>query len=517
MATKRGFLFVCVLALASSSAYVTDGALINRKFFPEDFIFGAGESAYQIEGAADEDGRAPSIWDTFTKQHPEKIDGGSNGDIADDFYHRYKEDIKQMKEMGLDSFRFSISWSRILPRGKLSGGVNPLGIKFYNDLINELLANGIKPFVNLYHWDLPQVLEDEYGGLLSPKIVEDFRDYADLCFKEFGDRVKHWTTMNEPNLVAMNGYASGIFAPGRCSNYIGNCTAGNSATEPYIVAHHFLLCHATAVNLYKAKYQDSQKGIIGITISASWTVPINQTLASRMAAVRDFDFTFGWFVEPITYGRYPKTMRKIVGSRLPKFTKKESNMLKKSLDFLGVNYYSASYAADNPYSNSVNLSYTTDNHATVTADRNGIPIGEPTPVSFIYIYPRGIRAVLLYIKEKYENPPVIITENGVGETNNSSLPIKEALNDKLRIKYLSRHLAYLLKAIKALLRSCPYRPRAIEVISAHSPSCDNLTSDAQFNEKIALTIVDKVRRITKIPRFPPGMRSDRYSDATVEG
>nr|POE85716.1 beta-glucosidase 17 [Quercus suber] len=159
----------------------------------------------------------------------EKIADGSNGDVADDFYHRYKEDIKLMKKIGLDSFRFSISWSRILP--------------------------SIKPFVTLFHYDPPQALEDEYGGLLSPKIVNDYRDYVDFCFKTFGDRVKHWVTLNEPNNLGVNGYTSGSFAPGRCSSYLGNCTAGNSATESYIVAHHLILAHGAAVKLYKDKYQ----------------------------------------------------------------------------------------------------------------------------------------------------------------------------------------------------------------------------------------------------------------------
>ncbi|GMH20599.1 hypothetical protein Nepgr_022440 [Nepenthes gracilis] len=447
MAIKGG-LFLYLLTLAISTACVIGGAPFSRKSFPDGFLFGAGSAAFQIEGAAHEDGRGLSIWDTFTKQHPEKITDHSNADVADDFYHRYKEDVRLMKEMGLDVFRFSLSWPRILPRGKISGGVNPLGIKFYNDLIDELLANGIKPFVTLFHWDLPQSLEDEYGGFLSPKIVNDFIDFAELCYKEFGDRVKYWVTMNEPNTYSMNGYANGLFAPGRCSNYIGNCTTGNSATEPYIVSHHLLLCHANAINLYKQKYQVAQKGEIGITLAATWIVPINQTSESRMATSRAIDFQFGWFADPVTYGDYPKIMQATVGSRLPKFTKVESQLLNHSFDFLGINYYTANYAANDPYSNTVNLSYTTDNHADLTTEKNGIPIGDVTPVSWIYVYPRGIRDLMLYIKEKYNNPAIIITENGVGDANNSSLPTEEALKDNLRIRCLRRYLAYLLESIK---------------------------------------------------------------------
>ncbi|GMN55329.1 hypothetical protein TIFTF001_024450 [Ficus carica] len=148
-----------------------------------------------------------------------------------------------------------------MSEGKLNGGVNPLGVKFYNDLINELLDNGIKPLVTLWHFDTPQALEDEYDSWLSPKIVKDYLDYVDLCFKTFGDRIKFWVTMNEPNGHCMMGYDTGIFAPGRCSSYVGNCTVGNSATEPYIAAHHYLLSHAAAVQLYRQKYQVSQKMI----------------------------------------------------------------------------------------------------------------------------------------------------------------------------------------------------------------------------------------------------------------
>ncbi|XP_052724272.1 cyanogenic beta-glucosidase-like isoform X2 [Vigna angularis] len=161
-----------------------------------------------------------------------------------------------MKNMNLDSYRFLISWSRILPNGKLSGGINQEGIDYYNNVINELLANGIKPLVTLFHWDLPQTLEDEYGGFLSPLIIKDFRDYADVCFKAFGDRVKHWVTLNEPWTYSINGYANGTMAPGRCSSWVNpNCVGGDSGTEPYIVSHNQLLTHAAAVRVYKTKYQ----------------------------------------------------------------------------------------------------------------------------------------------------------------------------------------------------------------------------------------------------------------------
>ncbi|XAR60323.1 Beta-glucosidase, partial [Bertholletia excelsa] len=422
---------------------------LNRTSFPKGFVFGTASSAYQYEGGAKAGGKGPSIWDYFTHKYPEKITDGSNGDVADDSYHRYKEDVKIMKEMGLDAYRFSISWSRVLPRGKLSGGVNQEGINYYNNLINELLNKGIQPFVTLFHWDLPQALEDEYGGFLSPRIVDDYQDYVELCFKEFGDRVKHWITLNEPWSFANSGYVLGTLAPGRCSSWQHlNCTGGDSGTEPYIVAHNQLLAHAAAVKLYKQKYHASQKGNIGITLIAHWMVPFSKAWQNRAAAERAIDFMFGWFMDPISTGDYPQTMRKLVGNRLPKFTKEQSKMLKGSFDFLGLNYYTANYAANEPKSNSLHKSYLTDALVNLTKERNGVYIGAKTASDWLFVYPRGIYEILLYTKRKYNNPLIYITENGIDEVNNASLSLKEALIDVKRIDYYYRHLSFLLKAIK---------------------------------------------------------------------
>ncbi|KAA8520277.1 hypothetical protein F0562_014533 [Nyssa sinensis] len=418
----RGPLLFCFLALASTVGASNRFAPLNRSSFPAGFVFGAGSAAYQSEGAAFIDGKGPSIWDTFTHQHPEKIADHSTGDVAEDVYHRYKEDIVLMKKIGLDAFRFSISWSRVLPN--------------------------LQPYVTLFHWDLPQALEDEYGGFLSPKIVDDYRDYVDFCFKTFGDRIKHWFTLNEPYTFSLNGYATGTMAPGRCSNYIGNCTSGNSATEPYIVAHHLILSHAAGVKLYREKYKPYQNGQIGVTLVTNWFVPISLSAISQRAARRAIDFMFGWFLHPMTYGDYPKNMRALVGNRLPKFTEEESMMLQKSYDFLGVNYYTSNYASNAMVSNSMNLSMTTDNQANLTSVRNGVPIGQPTALNWLYVYPKGIRALVLYIKERYGNPSIYITENGIAEANNSTLPIKQALKDKLRILYHYGHLTFLSRAIK---------------------------------------------------------------------
>nr|GMC82421.1 beta-glucosidase 12-like [Ipomoea batatas] len=212
-------------------------------------------------------------------------------------------------------------------------------------------------------------MEEEYLGFLSPKIVEDFKDYAEVCFKEFGDRVKVWATLNEPWTFAAFGYDSGDFPPGRCSSWMDNngCpTTGNSATEPYIVAHHLLLAHAAASQLYKNGMQVTQKGDIGIVLVSNWFEPYSKTPSDAKAAKRALDFMFGWFMHPLARGKYPKSMRRIVGNRLPKFTSEEAKMVKGSFDFLGLNYYTSNYAANIPSPTRVNLRYSTDSRVNLT-------------------------------------------------------------------------------------------------------------------------------------------------------
>ncbi|GJN38518.1 hypothetical protein PR202_gb27568 [Eleusine coracana subsp. coracana] len=269
-----------------------DASGLTRLDFPEGFVFGAGSSAFQVEGAAAEDGRKPSIWDTFThavhkwfNRYVQMLtcytQDGSNADVSADQYHHYKvtlnvhitirdEDVKLMHEMGLDAYRFSIAWPRLIPDGR--GDINPKGLEYYNNLIDELIRHGIEPHATIYHFDLPQVLQDEYNGFLSPRFIEDFTAFADVCFKNFGDRVKRWVTLNEPNIEPIGGYDFGTQPPRRCSYPFGkNCTGGNSSTEPYIVAHHALLAHASAVSLYRNKYKATQGGQIGITLIGLWT------------------------------------------------------------------------------------------------------------------------------------------------------------------------------------------------------------------------------------------------------
>ncbi|KAI4333181.1 hypothetical protein L6164_018019 [Bauhinia variegata] len=417
---------------------------LNRSSFPADFVFGTASSAYQYEGAAFEGGRGPSVWDTLTHRHPDKIADHSNGDVADDSYHRYKEDVAIMKDIGFDAYRFSISWSRVLPKGNLKGGMNQEGVTYYNNLINELLSKGIQPFITLFHWDLPQALEDAYGGFLSPLIVKDFADYAELCFREYGDRVKHWITFNEPLSYIIGGYGTGGSPPMRCSKGMAaNCTAGDSGTEPYLASHNQILAHAAAVKIYREKYQVSQKGQIGITLNAPWVVPLSQSEADKRAASRALAFIYGWFMEPLNSGTYPIVMVKKVGGRLPNFSKLQSLMVKGSFDFIGLNYYTSSYVGSSPCLRGVGNALT-DSCTHSTVGRNGVLIGPKVGVNWVYSYPEGIQALLEYTKRKFNNPTIYITENGVDEVNDG----KKSLVDKVRINYFNQHLFYLQRAIR---------------------------------------------------------------------
>ncbi|KDP28153.1 hypothetical protein JCGZ_13924 [Jatropha curcas] len=424
--------FYLLLVLLNLAAAIFSADRYSRKDFPSDFIFGSGTSAYQVEGAADEDGRTPSIWDTYA--HAGNM-GGATGDVSVDQYHKYKEDVKLMAETGLDAYRFSISWSRLIPNGR--GPVNPKGLLYYNNLIDELVSHGIQPHVTLYHYDHPQALEDEYGGWISRKIVKDFTAYAEVCFREFGDRVKHWTTLNEPNIFLIFSYDLGMLPPNRCSPPFGfNCSQGNSTSEPYLVAHHLLLSHASAARLYKEKYQSKQLGLIGINVYGFGIVPLTNSTEDLLATQRANDFYLGLIADPVVFGDYPESVKRNAGSRLPVFTEHESNQVKGSFDFLGLNYYVEVQVKDN----SASLK---SEHRDLMADTaiemifNGDFQKDEYPID-----PRGLQAVLEYFKQFYGNPPVYIHENGQRNQRTSSL------EDTSRVKYMQANIGSVLDCIR---------------------------------------------------------------------
>lgn len=442
----RSSLVSALIILVGIITHTCGRVNITRGSFPKGFVFGTASSAYQYEGAVKEDGRGQSIWDTFAHSSGKIIDG-SNADVATDQYNLYPEDVMLMKDMGMDAYRFSISWTRIYPNG--TGAVNKAGIDHYNNLINTLLANGIQPYVTMYHWDFPQSLEDKYTGWLDRQSIQDYATYADTCFKEFGDRVKHWITFNEPHTVAIQGYDVGLQAPGRCSVLLrARCNGGNSATEPYVVGHNILLAHGATVDIYKKKYKAAQSGLIGISLDSFWYEPASNSKADIEATKRAIDFNLGWFLEPLITGDYPSSMRARVGNRLPKFSPKESNLVKGSYDFIGINHYTTWYASNgNP--NAFGLNDTVgDSHAITLPIVLGKPIPDRANSVWLFIVPHGIRSLMNYIKQTYGNPPVIITENGMDDANNPLVPIKVALKDDKRIKYHDGYLSNLLVAIK---------------------------------------------------------------------
>lgn len=399
--------------------------------FSNDFIWGTATSSYQIEGAHDADGKGPSIWDSFCTI-PNRIKNNQNGNVAIDHYHKYKEDVALLKSQGFKAYRFSISWSRIMPDGK--GKINEEGILFYSNLIDELLKNDIVPWVTLYHWDLPLALEMENDGWLNSDIVKSFEEYAKVCFVRFGDRVKNWITINEPWVVAILGYGQGVFAPGRVSN-----------SEPYLAAHHLILAHAKAVKLYKTNFKN-QKGVIGITNNCDWREPLTDKPADIEAAERALLFFLGWFADPIYFGDYPQVMKDRLGDRLPKFTEEEKALITNSSDFFGLNHYTTMYASEDNHTGEVSSVYgnggiSEDQDVILSQDKDW-----PLTAFNWSVVPWGCYKLLDWISKRYNNPDIYITENGFA--CNDTLENGE-VNDLDRLDYYRQYLEACNQAIKS--------------------------------------------------------------------
>ncbi|XP_047336468.1 putative beta-glucosidase 41 [Impatiens glandulifera] len=479
------FFFLTIIC----SHFVNHSNSLSRADFPDGFVFGTASSAYQFEGAVDEGNKGLSIWDTFSKL-PGRILDFSNADTAVDQYHRFQNDIELMKDLGMDAYRLSISWSRIFPNG--TGMPNQEGIEHYNSLITALLKKGIEPYVTLYHWDLPQVLEDKYDGWISHKIIRDFEHYAFTCFQAFGDRVKNWITFNEPHNMVIQGYDLGVQAPGRCS-ILGRilCKKGKSSVEPYIAAHNILLSHIAAYTTYQRHFKETQGGQVGIALDVKWYEPYHDTKEDKDAASRALDFTLGWFLEPLLLGDYPLSMRKLVGERLPK----GSNSFKRSLDFVGINHYTSLYARNDRIGMRKFLfnDALSDFSVISSSSRHGIPIGERGGNSrWMHIVPWGIRKVVNYVKDKYGNLPLMISENGVDDPKNSHLSVKTALQDFKRIRFHEDYLSNLSAAIRE--DKCNVKGYFIWSL------LDNWEWNNGYSVRFGLYFVDYKNNLTRIPK-----------------
>ncbi|MCF0147573.1 MAG: beta-glucosidase [Clostridium sp.] len=406
--------------------------------FAKDFLFGAASASYQVEGAWNEDGKGVSNWDVFSKI-PGKTFEGTNGDVAVDHYHRYKEDIKLMAEMGLESYRFSISWPRIIPNG--TGEVNPKGLEFYNNIIDECLKYGIVPFVTLYHWDLPQVLEEK-GGWLNKDTVEAFVNYAEVCYKAFGDRVKHWITFNETVVFCSLGYLAGAHPPA----IVGDVNKYFQAT------HNVFLAHAKSIELYKSL---KQYGEIGITHVFSPAFSVDDKEENIIAAKHANELELKWYYDPILKGEYPK----YVVDHLSKnginidWTDEELEIIKNAADkndFMGLNYYQPQRVMKNNVDDIVERSRENSTGAPGNPSFDGfyrtVKMNDKKYTKWGWeISPEAFLYGLKMLKERYGDIKIYITENGLGDED----PIIEGeIVDIPRIKFIETHLSAVKNAIK---------------------------------------------------------------------
>jgi beta-glucosidase len=386
--------------------------------FPKGFVWGAATAAFQVEGAYREDGRGLSIWDTFCRT-PGKVWEGDNGDVACDMYHRYKDDVKLMKDLGITSYRFSVAWPRIIPDG--SGEINPKGIEFYRNLVDELLAHGIEPMLTLYHWDLPQALQDR-GGWANRETIDHFLKYAETVFKALDGKVKLWATFNEPWCISF------------LSNYIGAHAPGLRDLQTAIdVAHNVLVAHGKTVRLFR---ELGIKGEIGIAPNTEWMEPFSDREEDVEAAWRRRGWLNEWFLRPVMTGQYPEKLvqwfEKLGGK--PKIEPGDMELIGSKIDFLGINYYTGGIGRYNPEEGDI-------------FGFQEVPMGwEKTDIGW-NIYPQGLYNVLTYIKREFGDIPIYITENGA--CYNDEPGADGRVRDQRRIEYLKKHVLQVARAIES--------------------------------------------------------------------
>jgi beta-glucosidase len=390
--------------------------------FPSGFVWGVATSAFQIEGAHDVDGRAPSVWDTFAAT-PGRIEDGTDARVACDHYHRYAEDIALMDSMGVGAYRFSIAWPRVLPTGR--GSINQPGLDFYDRLVDALLARGIEPWPTLYHWDLPQSLQDD-GGWTSRDTVDAFVELTHAVSRRLGDRVAQWITHNEPWCVSVLGHAQGAHAPGL-----------ESWTDAIVASHHLLLSHGRAVPVLRRNAPGCR---VGITLNCTDCYPASPSEADRVAS-RQFDGEINrWFLDALHFGRYPEDViafhehRGRLPRGMPFVESRDLAEISVPLDFLGLNYYSRSVVRSSMVPEEDNEPRT-------------IEVPDPSTLTDMgwEVYPSGLTRTLLRLNEDYRPNAIVITENGAAY---ATPPDEEGVvQDTLRCDYLRRHLEACIRAI----------------------------------------------------------------------
>ncbi|XP_068168142.1 lactase-like protein isoform X2 [Antennarius striatus] len=477
---------VLVLCLSSAEDFdwtKNDHSSFYYGTFPAGFSWGAGSSAYQTEGAWDKDGKGLSIWDVFSHKKG-KIQQNETGDSSCEGYHKVKDDVSLIKELKLNHYRFSISWPRLIPTGIKSDHINEKGIQYYDELINHLLENNITPVVTLYHWDLPQVLQEKYAGWQNISMVNHFNEFANLCFERFGNRVKYWITFNNPWSVAVEGYETGEHAPGLRLR----------GTGAYRAAHHIIKAHAKVWHSYDTQWRGKQKGLVGISLSGDWGEPVDISNQKDIeAAERYVQFYLGWFATPIFHGDYPQVMKDFIGrksvqqslgtSRLPTFSPQEKSYIKGTCDFLGIGHFTTRYITQksNP-SGRGSSSYFNDRDLAELVDPRW-----PDPGSeWLYSVPWGFRRLLNFVKTQYGNPIVYVTENGVSEKM-----LCTELCDDWRIQYYKGYINEMLKAIKDGVNVKGYTAWSL---------LDKFEWDEGFSERFGLYYVDF--RSKDKPRYP---------------
>ncbi|KAH7120286.1 glycoside hydrolase superfamily [Dactylonectria estremocensis] len=427
---------------ATFSQLTGPGFSVENLKLPPDFVWGAATAAYQVEGGATQDGKGKSIWDVYSHLDPSRTNG-ENADVTCDHYNRVDEDVKLMKSLGMDTYRFSIAWSRIIPLGGRHDPVNEAGISFYNRLIDTLLAHDITPSVTLYHWDVPQALYDRYKAFLNTtEFRADYQRYARLCFTRFGDRVKSWVTFNEPYIISIFGHLNGSLAPGHCLE-----ASTDTKTEPWRVGHTIILSHASVVQMYANEFQPSQNGKISIVLNGHFYEPHDATKQADIDAAQiRLEFYIGWFGDPIFLGKdYPAPMKEYLGTRLPSFTTEDLELLKATYSinaFYGMNHYSTKFvrqlttpAADDDW---------TRNIEELSVNSKGEEIGPASSMPWLRIAPGGFRKVLNWVWDRYRLP-ILVTENGCpcpGEAD-----VKVAIDDQFRQRYIGLYLDSISRAI----------------------------------------------------------------------